>query len=136
MTKKTKIEEEKTEKKIYNCFYNNILLVFFIKTSQNYSLRNVSGVVEAGNLSESISLISDKSPVNVAFKHEKDLMEAEEVQKAQLALEKEREEKKRQEANKDRKIAYLTFDDGPSTNVTPQILDILDEYDVKATFFL
>lgn len=31
---------------------------------------------------------------------------------------------------------YLTFDDGPSSTVTPQILDILDSYGVKATFFL
>lgn len=30
---------------------------------------------------------------------------------------------------------YLTFDDGPSSN-TNQILDILKEYDVKATFFV
>lgn len=30
---------------------------------------------------------------------------------------------------------YLTFDDGPSTN-TAEILDILKEYDVKATFFV
>lgn len=34
----------------------------------------------------------------------------------------------------DRKI-YLTFDDGPSNN-TAEILDILKEYDVKATFFV
>ncbi|MBR5944138.1 MAG: polysaccharide deacetylase family protein, partial [Lachnospiraceae bacterium] len=33
-----------------------------------------------------------------------------------------------------RKI-YLTFDDGPSSN-TDEILDILKEYDVKATFFV
>lgn len=32
------------------------------------------------------------------------------------------------------KRAYLTFDDGPSGN-TVEILDILDKYDVKATFF-
>ena len=31
---------------------------------------------------------------------------------------------------------YLTFDDGPSTSVTPQILDILQSYGVHATFFL
>lgn len=31
--------------------------------------------------------------------------------------------------------AYLTFDDGPSSN-TGKILDILKEYDVKATFFV
>ena len=34
------------------------------------------------------------------------------------------------------KIAYLTFDDGPSQNVTPQILDILKSEEVKATFFV
>ncbi len=33
------------------------------------------------------------------------------------------------------KVAYLTFDDGPSAN-TVRILDILDKYDVKATFFV
>lgn len=34
------------------------------------------------------------------------------------------------------KVAYLTFDDGPSTKVTPQILSILDQYQIKATFFV
>lgn len=33
------------------------------------------------------------------------------------------------------KTVYLTFDDGPS-QYTPEILDILDEYNVKATFFV
>lgn len=33
------------------------------------------------------------------------------------------------------KYVYLTFDDGPSSN-TDKILDILDEYGVKATFFV
>lgn len=36
----------------------------------------------------------------------------------------------------DEKQVYLTFDDGPSKDVTPQILDILKSYDVKATFFV
>ncbi len=35
----------------------------------------------------------------------------------------------------DEKVVYLTFDDGPSEN-TEAILDILDEYDAKATFFV
>lgn len=34
------------------------------------------------------------------------------------------------------KVAYLTFDDGPSISVTPKILDILKEEEVKATFFV
>lgn len=31
---------------------------------------------------------------------------------------------------------YLTFDDGPSTSITPKILDILKKKNVKATFFI
>lgn len=33
------------------------------------------------------------------------------------------------------KRCYFTFDDGPSANVTNQILDVLAKYDIKATFF-
>lgn len=33
------------------------------------------------------------------------------------------------------KVIYLTFDDGPNPQITPQVLDILDEHGVKATFF-
>ncbi|WP_315671518.1 polysaccharide deacetylase family protein [Clostridium sp. 19966] len=35
-----------------------------------------------------------------------------------------------------KKVAYLTFDDGPSGNVTPKMLDTLKKYGIKATFFL
>ncbi len=42
--------------------------------------------------------------------------------------------KQSKEKEEDRKV-YLTFDDGPSKN-TEKILDILDKYQVKATFFL
>lgn len=34
-----------------------------------------------------------------------------------------------------RKCVYLTFDDGPIPEVTPWVLDTLDQYGVKATFF-
>ncbi len=33
------------------------------------------------------------------------------------------------------KAIYLTFDDGPNPDITPQVLDILDEFGVKANFF-
>lgn len=33
------------------------------------------------------------------------------------------------------KLIYLTFDDGPVPEVTPKVLDILDQYGWKATFF-
>ncbi len=34
------------------------------------------------------------------------------------------------------KAVYLTFDDGPIPEMTPWVLDILDHYGIKATFFL
>ena len=37
---------------------------------------------------------------------------------------------------KKRKCVYLTFDDGPIPEVTPWVLDTLDRYGVKATFFM
>ena len=33
------------------------------------------------------------------------------------------------------KVIYITFDDGPVPEVTPLVLDLLDEYNIKATFF-
>ena len=38
--------------------------------------------------------------------------------------------------NKNEKAVYLTFDDGPIPEITPWVLDLLDKYHIKATFFL
>lgn len=37
--------------------------------------------------------------------------------------------------DKDKKVIYLTFDDGPTEEITHWILKTLDEFGVKATFF-
>ena len=34
------------------------------------------------------------------------------------------------------KVAFLTFDDGPNVSVTPKVLDILKDEEVKASFFV
>ncbi|MCX2743700.1 polysaccharide deacetylase family protein [Mangrovivirga sp. M17] len=36
----------------------------------------------------------------------------------------------------DNKDIYLTFDDGPIPEVTPWVVDLLEKYHIKATFFL
>ena len=33
------------------------------------------------------------------------------------------------------KVVYITFDDGPTPDVTEQILEVLDKYSVMASFF-
>lgn len=39
------------------------------------------------------------------------------------------------EMNTDKQEIFLTFDDGPNHEITPKVLDILDDFGVKATFF-
>lgn len=41
----------------------------------------------------------------------------------------------RQHISNNEKCVYLTFDDGPIPEVTPWVLDTLDMYGIKATFF-
>ena len=38
--------------------------------------------------------------------------------------------------NASERAVYLTFDDGPIPEVTPWVLDVLDRYHIKATFFM
>ena len=35
-----------------------------------------------------------------------------------------------------RRVVYLTFDDGPIPEQTPWVLDLLDRYGIRATFFM
>lgn len=71
-------------------------------------------------------------------KQEEEAKKAEEEAKKaeEEAKQAEEEAKKAAEKNQDRKVAYLTFDDGPSRKSTPAVLDILDKYNIKATFFV
>ena len=39
------------------------------------------------------------------------------------------------EVKTDKKEVFLTFDDGPHPDITPWVLDCLNEYNAKATFF-
>ena len=39
------------------------------------------------------------------------------------------------QVNDDSNSIFITFDDGPHPEITPKVLDMLDEYNAKATFF-
>lgn len=64
--------------------------------------------------------------------------EQEQAMLVELNAKKEEEEKakEKQEEENATGVIYLTFDDGPSADITPHILDILAEKNVKATFFV
>ena len=62
----------------------------------------------------------------------------EEIMKIAIETQKREEElkKEKQEEENATGIIYLTFDDGPTSDSTPQILDILKNRNIKATFFV
>lgn len=99
----------------------------FLKYSNSVSL--------TANEMEMIDEMMFKSPVIKKLETDIDKVAREEAERkaAQLA---EEEKAKQAELDKNKKIAYLTFDDGPSVKSTPKILDILKANDIEATFFI
>ena len=59
-----------------------------------------------------------------------------EIQTRKVVVEKAQEEQKSTTSANKAGVIYLTFDDGPSLDITPKVLDILKEEDIKATFFV
>lgn len=114
-------------------FLGNISVKFGIFNMFNQN------VVVAADIVDTLGIMMDNNPINVLINKEIELIEEE---KAKEVLEEKRAEiaKKaeieKQEKLGQRKVAYLTFDDGPSLMVTPRILEILDKYEIKATFFV
>lgn len=90
---------------------------------------------------------SSTEPVDVDVPHEEKAIKTEHVQIAKHNIEKMKSKfipEYNENAQEDiknlyfstEKVAYLTFDDGPSATITPQILDILKNENVPATFFV
>lgn len=142
-------------KRIYKSLIIFILLIStFILSGIFFNNQYINkNVVEANRVTEVLNIIGENSPINKALT--KELKDIEEQKQARLEAERLAElERKREaerlaeierenrekiekvEANKSKKIAYLTFDDGPSVESTHAILDILAEYNIKATFFV
>lgn len=77
----------------------------------------------------------DSDDSSTGSQTESNTQESQEQSSEEQTTEEQTTEKPSEEPLPDGKYAYLTFDDGPSAN-TMQILDILDNYGVKATFFV
>ena len=103
-------------------------LIYFINKKRNIS----NGEVTENNIAQEESIEEKKSePLTVIL----DPTKIEETKKLPMLTEVGKE-KMRNIYNSDKKVAYLTFDDGPSNNITPLILDVLKEQNLKATFFV
>ncbi len=90
---------------------------------------SIAGIMFASSSKKEIEEKTEETPVVVEE-------EKKEVKLPQYTEEAKERMKTIYDNTGDEKIAYLTFDDGPSEKITPQILDILKNEEVKATFFL
>lgn len=84
-------------------------------------------------------LINDNNKNNIynQTQSSNSIEDREQVKKALTPIYSENAKKEMKEIyNENSKIAYLTFDDGPSQAITPLILDVLKEENIKATFFV
>ncbi|KMT21131.1 polysaccharide deacetylase family protein [Clostridium cylindrosporum] len=70
-----------------------------------------------------------KNNVSLSFQDGKELESTESIRVTETGKLPERQVSKE-------KVAYLTFDDGPTANVTPVVLEVLKKHNVKATFFV
>lgn len=101
-----------------------------IKTAMAASEKETTGKVTE---SETASENDNKKPsVNSADKPSKDSTGEETDGAVKELSDSEKVDKALAEG---RKVVYLTYDDGPSVN-TEKLLDVLDKYGVKATFFV
>lgn len=92
------------------------------------------------SLTDGLKIMGEKDSLNKEINKR---IKEEQQRKLEIEKRKREEEQKEKEeaqriANKkdSKKVAYLTFDDGPSAEATPIILNTLKKYNIKATFFV
>ncbi len=134
----------------------SIFILSGIFINNQYLDKNVA---EANSVTGVFNIIGENSPINKALVKEIKYIEEQEMIRleaeriaeierlaeikrlaeieriAALEIQQDNDIKKNHE-EKGKKTAYLTFDDGPSVQSTYSILDILAEYNIKATFFV
>ncbi|WP_313757360.1 polysaccharide deacetylase family protein [Tissierella sp.] len=111
------------------------IILFLIGSTSVKFFFNSTNTVVAVSVVDTLDIMGEKNPINRALDQEIRQIKEERF-KAEMEAKRIEEEKIAEERVKNGKIAYLTFDDGPSKQSTPAILDILSEYDIKATFFV
>lgn len=146
--------------KIKKRFIALLALIFFLIGGTSVRLfTDSTNAVAATSIIDTLSMMGENNPINLALSKKTKEIEEEKIRTEIKAAEEKRigeekekldeekrmaeekaklDEEKRIEKEKVKagKIAYLTFDDGPSAKITPAILDILGDYNIKATFFV
>ncbi len=118
-------------KKDYN-FKNIAGIIVLIIVLLSIGIASIKGYTQANHKNEisirkTLDFIDKENPINISLNEQISLYnEEKKKEEERILLEKENSTK----------IAYLTFDDGPSQMVTKEIIEVLDNYGIKATFFV
>lgn len=123
-------------------FGSSLISYKAIHGNKNQSTEGQATIVEKQKENEKEK--KNKAPKNkdkiVAVNERKFKIATHDIEKIKLKFIPEKNDNSKEEIKNiyfsDEKQVYLTFDDGPSKSVTPQILDILKRENVPATFFV
>ncbi|OWZ85032.1 polysaccharide deacetylase family protein [Natranaerobius trueperi] len=132
----------KTKKKPYfRIKFRKLLLVIIASFLLIMATGHAKELVFANDAQQEIKelkdLVKELEEINESHKDKEETLKQYEEKMDRLKKEKERlkNEIETLEEKESSKVAYLTFDDGPSQN-TKEILDILKEEDIEGTFFV
>lgn len=147
--KKTKKIKRRTNKPlIIGLLFSLLVLVTIVcsfaieKTINKESKEAVADAVDSQNITEKGTIVGNEDENVTQSQTEETESETETTTQATTQAESTTEQESSTDTNSEKgqgeypgvKKVYLTFDDGPSS-ITSQILDVLDSYGVKATFF-
>lgn len=143
------VKTELNKKKIFLIVIISILLIVLfsflgIKAAESYNKKLIAKRIEKQG---QLSMLNQQTNKNVDDLQQTRQNNIESIQQAEQSIENmntsklpvysENAKKAMKNIYKtDRRVAYLTFDDGPSQTVTPQILDLLKQENIPVTFFV
>jgi peptidoglycan-N-acetylglucosamine deacetylase len=115
----------------------SILLTTMIVLISGLAGNNEKKAVEKNdsNIENSLEILSFSSEPVVAFADSTLSQSIVERESEKREVARKKEVAKQNKIDQQENAIYLTFDDGPS-NVTDPLMDILDDYQMKATFFM
>ena len=137
------MRNERRIKKKRRIILVTVLLISIVLVIGSLYRDNIFGkcVVEAIKVVDTLGIMRETNPINLAIHDQIVILEKENADLQLISKRKDIESQRIKDETeakikKNEKIAYLTFDDGPSKVVTPKVLAILENYGVKATFFV
>jgi peptidoglycan/xylan/chitin deacetylase (PgdA/CDA1 family) len=117
----------------YQCYSNNRNLIALNQVKITLKGNYDTFKAKLDTLEQTaININVEKENVKTKIKEQEDVLKQ---TNDKIAVKEEAKAKTKISSGGGNKVAYLTFDDGPS-NYTHHILDILNEYGIKATFFV